>query len=194
MEFATHSRLQGDYLEFGVNRGGSFVSAYYFAKRSNLQAMKFYAFDSFEGLPEISGIDADGFSHFSKGSFACDIEEFKGILGEKGVDLSRVQLIPGWYNESLNRQTKEQLPLKTAAVIWVDCDLYESTVPVLDFITDYVQDGTVLIFDDWFCFRGAPDRGERKAFSEWLERNPDLTATEFHKFDWGGNSFILHRR
>jgi O-methyltransferase len=50
-------------------------------------------------------------------------------------------------------------------VIWVDCDLYESTVPVLDFITEYIQDGTVIIFDDWYSFRADPDRGEQKALA-----------------------------
>lgn len=193
MDFAVQSRLEGDYLEFGVNRGGSFVSAYHFAKRSKMESIRFYAFDSFQGLPEITGIDAEGFSHFREGTFACDIEEFRRILSKKKVDLERVSLIPGWYDEVLNEETKKKLPIKTAAIIWIDCDLYESTVPVLNFITDYVQDGTVLIFDDWFCFRGDPNRGERKAFKEWLDKNPSIKVSEFRKFDWGGNSFIIHR-
>ena len=193
MEFATHSRLAGDYLEFGVNRGDSFVSAYYFAQRSGLTSMNFYAFDSFQGLPEIKGIDGEGFAHFREGTFACDMEEFRRIISRKGVDLNRATLVPGWYDKVLNEETKGKLPLKAAAVVWVDCDLYESTVPVLDFITDYLQNGTILIFDDWFSFRGDPNRGERKAFTEWLNKNPSIKVTEFHKFDWKGNSFIIHR-
>jgi O-methyltransferase len=109
------------------------------------------------------------------------------------VDLAKVEIVAGWYDDVLNDEAKERLPLRAASVIWVDCDLYESTVPVLAFVTDYVQDGTVLIFDDWFCFRGDPHRGEQRAFREWLEKNPEITASEFHKFGWHGNSFILHR-
>lgn len=194
MEFATHSELEGDYLEFGVNRGESFVAAFHFARRSSLKEMRFYAFDSFSGLPEIKGLDAEGFAHFKEGDFSCDMDSFRKIVADKGVELDRVKLVPGWYDQVLNEETKRKLPIRAAAVVWVDCDLYESTVPVLDFITDYVQDGTVIVFDDWFSFRGDPQRGERRAFAEWLEKNPHITATEFHKFDWKGSSFILHRR
>jgi O-methyltransferase len=193
MEFATHSKLNGDYLEFGVNKGESFIAAFHFARRSGLNAMNFYAFDSFRGLPEIKGIDAEGFAHFREGAFACDMDQFRSIIASNGVALDRVNLVPGWYDEVLNEQTKGKLPLSSAAVIWVDCDLYESTVPVLDFITGYIQDGTIIIFDDWFSFRGDPNRGEQKAFAEWLANNPQIRATEFHKFDWKGSSFILHR-
>jgi hypothetical protein len=83
------------------------------------------------------------------------------------------------------------LPLRKAALVWIDCDFYESTVPVLEFITDYVQDGTLLIFDDWFCFRGDPERGEQRAFAEWLARNPWIRAGELLRFGWHGSSFIL---
>ena len=62
----------------------------------------------------------------------------------------------------------------------------------MDFITDYIQDGTVLIFDDWFCFRGNPNRGEQRAFREWLKRNPSIKVSEFHKYGAEGNSFIVH--
>ena len=83
--------------------------------------------------------------------------------------------------------------IKKAALIWVDCDLYESTVPVLNFITDYVQDGTIIVFDDWFSFKGNLNMGEQRAFREWLKKNPSIRATEFHRFATG-NSFILHRK
>ena len=68
--------------------------------------------------------------------------------------MNRVKIIPGWYSEVLNENTKKKLQIKKAAIVYVDCDLYESTVPVLDFITDYPVDGSILIFDDWNSFRG----------------------------------------
>jgi O-methyltransferase len=193
MDFAKWSQLDGDYLEFGVYSGARFSSAFHLARRNRLTDMRFYAFDSFEGLPEIRGVDADGFQQFSKGAYACDLATFRSNLEDMQVDLAKVEIVAGWYDDVLNDEAKERLPLRAASVIWVDCDLYESTVPVLAFVTDYVQDGTVLIFDDWFCFRGDPHRGEQRAFREWLEKNPEITASEFHKFGWHGNSFILHR-
>src|SRR6478736_8145331 len=36
MEYIAITRLEGDYLEFGVFRGHTFVAAYHFAQRNNL--------------------------------------------------------------------------------------------------------------------------------------------------------------
>jgi O-methyltransferase len=192
MDFAVRSELEGDYLEFGVSGGKSFIMSFHLAQMKNLRSMKFYAFDSFQGLPKIQGIDAEGYRQFSKKQFGCDVDTFKTNISKKGVDLNKVEIVPGWFDEVLNEETKKKLPVKKASIVLVDCDLYESTVPVLDFITDYVQDGTVLIFDDWFCFRGNPNRGEQRAFREWLKKNPKIGTTEWHKFGWHGNSFIIH--
>jgi hypothetical protein len=193
MKFVMHSKLDGDYLEFGVFRGANIVAAFHLAQRHGLDAMQFYAFDSFQGLPEVSGVDRGGsVDFFSRGEFSCDMPSFKRITERKGVDQRRLHLVPGWYNEVLNAETKRRLPLKKAALVWIDCDLYESTVPVLDFITDYVQNGTLLMFDDWFCFRGDPDKGEQRAFREWLAKNPSIKATQFYRFGWHGESFILN--
>lgn len=194
MEFIAYSSLEGDYLEFGVFQGRHFSSAFHFAQMNNLRAMNFYAFDSFQGLPEISGLDTTAPRQFTKGEFSCDVETFKKSLVRNGIDMSKVTIVPGWFNESLNPETKQKVAIRKAAVIWIDCDFYESTVPVLDFVTDYVQDGTVIIFDDWFCFNGNPEYGEQRAFREWLERNTSITATEFYKYGWAANSFILHRK
>jgi len=192
MRFIAFSKLEGDYLEFGVCEGKSFIAAFRFAQMSRLKLMKFYAFDSFQGLPEITGVDVDRFRQFSEGEYSCSVDEFKKNISKNGVDLNKVKIIPGWYDEVLNEETKKKLPIKKAAVIMIDCDLYKSTVPVLNFITDYVQDGTIILFDDWFCFRGDPNRGEQKAFREWLKKNPSIKAIEYHKYCSHGNSFIIY--
>ena len=193
MEFVAYSKLEGDYLEFGVFEGAHFTAAFHFARLNKLDSMRFYAFDSFKGLPEITGVDRDAPRQFSMGEYACDADRFRKIISRNHVDPKKVEIIDGWYAETLNDQTKRRLQLRKAAVIWIDCDLYESTVPILDFVVDYVQDGTVLIFDDWFCFNGNPIYGQQRAFEEWLGRNPSVRASEFHKYGWAGNSFVLHR-
>lgn len=183
----------GDYLEFGVFKGETLVKAFHAAQAENLKSMKFYAFDSFKGLPEIEGVDADGFCYFSKGDYACSIDEFKKYILKQGVDLDKIEIIPGWYNEILNEETKKKLPIRKASLVWIDCDLYESAVFVLDFITDYVCDGTILYFDDWFSFRGDPNRGEERAFREWLKKNPSIKAREFGRVTLWGMAFIINR-
>ncbi len=193
MNYVAEARLPGDYLEFGVFRGGTFAAACRWAqKNKHLQEMRFYAFDSFEGLPDIRGKDAE-FTQFSKGEYSASLGLFKNNLKAAGVDFSKVEIIPGWFNETLTADTRKKLPMKSAAVIWVDCDLYESTVPVLEFVKDYIVAGTVIVFDDWFLFRGNPNAGEQLAFREWLKKYPQFSATEFHKYSWHGNSFIIHK-
>jgi hypothetical protein len=54
MNLVTSNRLEGDYLEFGVYQGESFVTAYKFSKDYyGLKSMHFYAFDSFQGQPPL---------------------------------------------------------------------------------------------------------------------------------------------
>jgi len=198
-EFIAHNKIEGDYLEFGVWKGRSFIRAhniwkYLFEKRGELKSMRFYAFDSFEGLPEIKNKEDISTGEFQKGQYFCIEEDFKKNVVNAGVDLSRVEIVKGWFDKALNDETKKKLPIKHAAIVFIDCDLYESTVPVLDFIADYVVNGTILIFDDWFCFKGSPEKGEQKAFYEWLKKNPQFKAVEYHKFNWRGNSFIISKK
>lgn len=184
-------KMEGDYLEFGCYQGHSLATAFHFARKKRLDAMRFFAFDSFAGLPEVSPADQLD-SPFQKGSYACDLADFQRRLRRKKVDLNRIITVPGFYQDTLNSETKKKLNIGKAAIVYVDCDLYESAVPVLNFIADYLQDGTILIFDDWFLFRGRPDRGEQRAFNEWLKNNPRVAAAEFFKYGWHGNSFIIN--
>lgn len=194
MNFVNGCQVEGDYLEFGVSWGYTLVAAYQNAQRFGLKSMRFYGFDSFEGLPEITGVDASGDCHYHKGQYACTLEAVQERIALEGVDLGRVHMVKGWYDKTLTEETRKTLPIRKAAVIWIDCDLYESTVPALNFVTDYIQDGTIICFDDWFCFKGDPDRGEALAFKEWLARNPLFRAIEYRKFEAAGHSFIMNIR
>lgn len=198
MHFVSKGKVPGDYLEFGVFRGASFIRAmkihdYLFRRKRQLEQMQFYAFDSFQGLPDISSPVDREVPQFEGGQYAAGRDLFLGNLKKAGVDVAKVHLVPGFYQDSLNARTKATLPLRAAAIVHIDCDLYESTLQVLDFLTDYIQDGTVILFDDWMCFKGHPNRGERRAFSEWLRKNPQFMATEWYRVSWQATSFLIHR-
>ena len=155
---------KGDYLEFGVYRGDSFIKAYKLAITYGFTNMRFFAFDSFQGLPGNEG-------HFRRGDYAFPKQLFHRMIDKAGVDVSRVITVEGWFSDSLQESVKTQYALKTAAIIHVDCDLYESAREVLRFIEDVVHIGTILIFDDWYSFSSVDGnsevRGEEKAFTEW---------------------------
>jgi hypothetical protein len=190
--FVADCQIEGDYLEFGCFGGGSLVDIFHTMRgHDRLANVQFFIFDSFEGLPEPTGLDANEFRRYERGQFACSLDQYKANIRRQGVPIERVRCIPGWYDKTLNAELKINLPIKKASIVLIDCDLYESTVPVLDFITDYVQDGTVLIFDDWFSYKGRLDLGEARAFNEWLAKNPRIHATEYHKAGRTMTSFIM---
>ncbi len=186
------NKVEGDYMEFGVWKGHTFIHAYHLS-RIHAKSMNFYAFDSFEGIPPNKEIFKDGKRIFIDDDYSCDLKTFNSNLSSFEVDTNRVTVVPGWYNETLTRETKDKLPLKSAAIVWMDCCLYESAKPVLDFITDYLVEGSIIISNNWFALKGDPEHGEHRAFDEWLEENPSLKAIQFNKFWWMGNSFIIYK-
>lgn len=194
MQYLASTSMEGDYLEFGVYEGWSLIAAYKFAELNGLDRMRFIAFDSFQGLPEPSGVDLTDYPQYQTGDYASDQKSFERNLRRHGVPFERVTIVPGWFEDTLNKDVKKQLELEKAAVAWIDCDLYMSTVSALDFLTDLVQPGTIVIFDDWMAFRGDAELGEQKAFREWLARNPHLEPVEFGKMGWHGMAFVLQTR
>jgi O-methyltransferase len=191
-EYLVGAQLDGNYLEFGVYKGDTFSHAYKWLA-PHFKEMKFLAFDSFEGLPKPQGIDvADRYSsNFYENQFACSQEEFTKNILSKGVDLDRVKIVKGWFNRTLSPDKVHKYDVKQIAVAWIDCDLYESTVPVLKFITPYLTVGSVIIFDDWHCYRNQPDCGEQRACREWLESNPKIRLVDLYSFGWNGIAFTV---
>jgi O-methyltransferase len=204
--FLAWNQIEGDYLEFGVYQGDSFATAYRaILNQRRLHASflgnspqsnghsrpRFFAFDSFSGLPQEPGArHAD----YAPGAYACSQDKFIRNIERRGVDLKDVVVVPGLYDRTLNEETKERYGLRRAALVMIDCDLYESTVPVLEFLTDLVDQGTILIFHDWFRFRGSPKCGEQRACREWQERNPHLELIEYWREGPQAVSFLTSLR
>jgi len=113
-----HMKLQHKpntlWLEFGVASGKSIN---YFSKFTNDTV---YGFDSFEGLPE------DWRGGFNKGAFNRN-----GIPPKVN---SNVELIKGWFNETLEPFIKTKN--KKISFIHMDADLYSSTKYIFDVLKD----------------------------------------------------------
>lgn len=167
-------------------KGKTTVEAWKAAHRHGLRNMKFWAFNSFKGLPEVQGIDKNG--PFYHGEFRCSRKDYKKRLRRHGVDIKRVQIVEGFFDKMLPQTKTSSL----YSVVFIDCDLYELTVPVLNWLTDKLVDGAVLCFDDWYCFNGRSDKGEQKATGEWLQANPNISLMPYREFHFGGKSFLVH--
>lgn len=184
---ALDSAVNGDYYEFGVYSGFTLYTAWFHAKKLGLN-MRFFGFDSFAGLPEVTGIDAG--AGFQTGQYACGIDEVTAELAKRGVDWRRLFLIKGFYSESLKPELKTKFDMKLAAVVLVDCDIYASTVPALAFMESLFQEGTIILFDDWNCFGASDEKGERKAWHEFAAKT-GWKATPLFTFGWHGQAFKL---
>jgi hypothetical protein len=209
----------GWYCEFGVYRGSTFVEVYRAAKyiveefaggtwdagigkdqekgslveyyRTVWQNIRFVAFDSFEGIPSATSPVDQFYNVFPEGSYCCSEVDFLHNISSAGVDLTKVVTVPGFFDKTLSHETAQRIGLKRISVLHIDSDLYASAKRALDFSTPYLRDGTIVIFDEWFQFRGNPFLGEQRAFREWCSAHPEWHVSEYQTQGPWTKSFIL---
>jgi Macrocin-O-methyltransferase (TylF) len=75
------------------------------------------------------------------------------------IETGNVQLIKGWFNESIPRFLNDWNG--RAAIVHLDCDLYLSTRQCLSLLLPRCQTGTVILFDEYYNYRDF-------AAHEWL--------------------------
>ena len=205
LEYVAASGLVGEYMEFGV-LGGFTARIVCETMREMLMLRRVYLFDSFDGLPEYtSPVDANSYDVAGREVWGDRMrfpDEFVAALGEpldrhihrrlgEVVSGDRVRVRRGFYSDTLREPTGDK-----AALLHIDCDLYQSTVEVLTWLyeTDALQDGCVLLFDDFNCFKASPYFGERRAFREFLEGQDRFEATPWFTYGFNGAAYFLHER
>ena len=193
-EFIIENSIEGDYHEFGCHRCRTFRMALLEASKHFLEKkIKFYAYDSFEGLPKVEE-DHEFGSRSNPGALSTSTEEFKTLIIESGYKLDNVQLIKGYYAESLPRISHKEFYLgRKASLINIDCDLYESAIPVFHHINELVQEGTILYIDDYFAgYKGNPLKGVSKALKEWQEVT-EWKIERYRDVGFTGRSYIVYK-
>jgi hypothetical protein len=131
-ELDTELLAQGLVLEFGVATGRTLN---HFARL--LPGKTVYGFDGFTGLPEAWT------SRMQAGFFARS-------------SLPRVrdncELVVGWFNDTLPGFVKKHT--EPVTLLHVDCDLYSSTVTILENLHGQIVPGTVIVFDEYINYPG----------------------------------------
>ena len=187
-EFKAINQVEGDYFEFGLWRGRTFCYAHRMKHRYRQFDMMLFGFDSFQGLPET---DDQKDNIWCKGAFACRENELRHILRRNGFQSDEYELVAGYYKDSLNESLHQRLSSRKAAIVYIDCDIYTSTIQALDFIHRYLVNGSIVCFDDFFNYKGARDQGEQKALSEFLQANPHIKFIPYFNYSPLGKSFIV---
>jgi O-methyltransferase len=185
---------RGDYMEFGLFKGYSFWYAQHLANQHGLQSIRFFGFDSFQGLPEPGAIDSTDHNVFYRGQYYCKKSDVVRNLDSKSVDWSRTYLIDGYFHDSLVPDVKQKYNISTVAIALIDCDLYKSTHNVMLFLEPILANNTILLFDDWNCFDGDESRGQRRAAREFLDRSPRWRLEDWFAYGDYGQVFIVKGR
>lgn len=138
-------------IEFGV------YSGYSLSIIRNNYSGDVYGFDSFQGLPEFwrEGFDK---GHFQTSSIP---------------EIDNVEMVVGLFQDTLDDFLKKTS--NKIKVIHFDADLYSSTIYCLDKVLNYLSEKTIFIFDEYHNYPSWEDH-EYKAFSEWLEKNKNVSA------------------
>lgn len=196
-EHLFHSKAEaGYYIEFGVLNGDSLLDAYQTLRGFTKH---YFGLDSFQGLPQLTEQDAQSqrlMPFWEEGSVRGDSAEgVRRSLTARGVPDEQLTLIPGYYEDTLPRLDMASFTKQGPChVCLVDCDLYSSSKLVFEFIEPLLTTGTWLLLDDFWCYRGSPKHGQRKAFEEWSNSSNRIGVSEWGNFRGWGKAFIVYEK
>jgi hypothetical protein len=142
------SLVEGNACEIGCYRGlSAWLACNFFEKHG--RDIEFHICDSFEGLSEWNEHDKPSHLNDDKmsrqsGKFACTEDEVRKNLS----DFNFVNFHKGWIPEPF-----VELQEKRFCYVHLDVDLYEPTRDSLDFVWPRIQNGGVLLLDDYSIIR-----------------------------------------
>ena len=142
----SHANSKGLVLEFGVRFATSIRQI------AKMISEPIHGFDSFEGLPEV-------WHHEPKGSYTT-----KGVVPEVP---SNVTLHAGWFEDTLPKFLETNKD--TVRFINIDCDIYSSTVTILENLAPRIIVGSVIVFDEYIGNEKWRE-DEYKAFQEAVRK------------------------
>ena len=189
-----HERIMGNYLEFGVFTGSSFN----YAIKENKKIEKifgknhceFIGFDSFKGFGKVKKEDI----HPSFTDQFFSVNEKNVIKNIKRIARGqKIRLVKGFYEDTIKNKTTLDLNIfNKSRIIMIDCDLKESTRLALEFIRPSLQEGTILIFDDFLDYKGSIVKGEYGAFEDFKKLYPNILFRRAFDYGYRGRAFIVY--
>lgn len=186
------NKIDGDYMEFGCHGGMTFNLAYHESRRVGNQCL-LWGVDSFLGLPDQEG-EEDEHPAWIAGTMHTGLDEFHFLCRYNGIPREVYRVIPGYYDQTLSDGASEQELPNNICLAYIDCDLYSSTVTVLNFLRPRLKHGMILAFDDYYCWSNTQVSGERRALMEFLSDNVDWRLVPYVQYGWNGMSFVVERR
>ena len=182
--------IEGDYAEFGSHGAYTFRLAWSASKLAQV-ACHLWAFDSFEGLPR-SEDDRDEHPQWVEGTMTTSVHHFDHLCVRAGIPLERYSTVVGYYSATLRQDAQGARPGQVAFA-YVDCDLFSSTTDVLTFLEPRLRPGSIVAFDDYYCYAPDGPSGERLAARKHFAES-SWTLVPYIQYGWAGMSFLVELR
>lgn len=147
--------IPGDTAECGVFEG---AGSYLIRRALDGPERTHFVFDSFEGLSAPSAVDG---SYWQRGNLSCALERVKANLS----DLEGISWQQGWIPNRF-----AEVRDRTFSFVHIDVDLYEPTLESIQFFYTRVNEGGILVCDD-YGFTSCP--GATLAVDEFLADKPE---------------------
>lgn len=187
--YLSFNGIKGDYAEFGSHGAYTFRLAWSASKLADYEC-HLWAFDSFEGLPD--GDDSrDDHPRWLAGTMSTSLAEFHRLCRRGGIPADHYSTVVGYYSSTLNDESAARP--STVAVAYVDCDLYSSTADVLRFLEDRLVPGSLIAFDDYYCYSPDGPSGERLAARKHFS-DSRWSLVPYIQYGWAGMSFVVEER
>jgi len=151
----------GDYFEFGsegLNTLCNILVAFHLnGHERNFPSTRFFAFDIFgDPLTRSDHTETEKnyfHAHKRKTVFPTYFDEMKAKLKEYDLMSERVELIKGYFNETLTEEFKQRLKKENRKIgfAFLDCNIASSYKTALEFIKEFIQPQTAFIYlDEYF--------------------------------------------
>lgn len=186
--------VEGDYLEFGVFTGSSFCHSLrccHKLARLNARVLntRFFGFDSFSGFGALAESDKHPF--YTDENFVTSLTKVDRRIGRVARGIT-YRLVPGFFSESLG-PGPSHYGIEKSRIVFIDSDTYSSANEALTFCLPTVQEGTFLVLDDFYSYRGSEKRGVARAFAEFVEQGR-LKVRHVFTYGMGGAVYVVAGR
>jgi len=141
----------GDIVETGTYTGGTAAVIMKTIMAFDACDRKFWAFDSFQGLPERTVEDGVTFGATAgAGAYKTTMGQLKyNLMKLNAWNESIIKITKGWFNETCPKS-----PVQKISFLRLDGDLFVSTWDVLNAFYDKVIPGGYIYVDDFGSFEG----------------------------------------
>lgn len=176
LEQVVSNDVPGDVVDLGCNAGDSTIVM---QKLVSVLApdKQVHAYDSFEGLPEIKGSDAED-GVYAKGYMQASDDLFRWKFKKLGLPLPHIH--KGWFEETI----PSELPERVSFALF-DGDLYESTMHLLKHVYPRMSPGAIgmiaVYYDETVFPRkglsgGYKSPGVKRATDEFFKDKPEKVS------------------